>query len=141
MVVCTSRMEERIYLVLSKPISIPTSSGRSFLMNSSRSFTSSTISIWFAPGCGIITVATMGTPSIFMIPRKSSGLNSARPMSRTRMSWSPDCFRMRLLNSSGVVISPRVRMVSSVVFPSMLPAGSSTFSRIMAFRTSSGVIW
>ena len=46
----------------------------------------------------------------------------------------------RLLNSSVVCISPIVRMVSSVVLPSMLPEGSSTFSRSRAFFTSTGVM-
>lgn len=37
-------------------------------------------------------------------------------------------------------MSPRVRIVSSVVLPSMLPEGSSTFSRSRAFFTSTGVM-
>jgi hypothetical protein len=65
----------------------------------------------------------MGIPFIFIIPLKSSGPISARPMSRTRITCSPDCFKIKLLNSSGVVIKPRARMVSSVEFPSILPAG------------------
>ena len=46
---------------------------------------------------------------------------------------------MRLLNSSAVVRRPSVRMLSSVLNPSMRPLGSSTFSRLSALRTSTGV--
>ena len=61
-VFCTSAMEALINLVLSNATSRITSSGRSFFIISMRLRTSSAISMWLAPGCGMITQLTIGTP-------------------------------------------------------------------------------
>jgi hypothetical protein len=60
-------------------------------------------------------------------------------MSFKRTTGPPSSRMMRLLNSSAVVRRPSVRMLSSVLNPSMRPLGSSTFSRLSALRTSTGV--
>ena len=139
-VLLTSRIEARIKRVLSKTTSVLTSSGRSFSSCSKRRCTSSEILIWLAPGCGIITVLTMGTPLRRRILRLFSASSSASPISRKRTILKLSSLMMRLLNSSGVSISPSVLMVISSLSPSILPDGSSTFSRSIAAFTSMGVI-
>ena len=49
-------------------------------------------------------------------------------------------FRIMLLNSCAVCICPIVRRVSSTLLPSMLPDGNSTFSLVMVFLMSTGVM-
>ena len=140
MVSSTSAMEARIKRVLSYTISTVTSSGRSFFNCSIRLYASSAISIWLAPGCGMMTSITIGSPFLRITLRKSSGLTSARPTSWKRMILSPSRLMIKSLNSVAVCISPNVRIDKSIVFPSMLPEGSSTFSASTAFFTSNGVI-
>jgi len=60
-------------------------------------------------------------------------------MSLNFTTLSPFFVIIRSLNSSTVRSLPRVLIVSSVLSPSILPEGSSTFSRVTALRTSSGV--
>ena len=61
-------------------------------------------------------------------------------MSLKRMIWFPSCLMIRSSNIFAVSIRPIVRMFSSMVLPSMLPEGSSTFSLSTAFFTSIGVM-
>lgn len=61
-------------------------------------------------------------------------------MSLKRIMRLPSLFTMRSSNIFAVFISPIVRMFSSMVLPSMLPDGSSTFSLSTAFFTSIGVM-
>ena len=70
----------------------------------------------------------------------SAGPSSARPTSLKRTILPSTSLMIRLLNSSAVCIRPRVRIVSSVVFPSTLPDGNSTFSLSTAFLISIGVM-
>ena len=70
----------------------------------------------------------------------SAGPSSARPTSLKRTIFPSTSLMMRLLNCWAVCIRPNVRMVSSVVFPSILPLGNSTFSLSTAFLMSIGVI-
>ena len=49
-------------------------------------------------------------------------------------------FRIMLLNSCAVCICPIVRRVSSTLLPSMLPDGNSTFSLVIVFLMSTGVM-
>ena len=52
----------------------------------------------------------------------------------------PSSFNTKLLNCSAVVINPMVRIVNSVVLPSILPDGNSTFSLSTALFMSIGVM-
>ncbi len=61
-------------------------------------------------------------------------------MSRIRTTLPPSSRMIMALNWSSVSSRPSVRIVSSVLAPSMLPLGSSTFSRASALFTSSGVM-
>ena len=70
----------------------------------------------------------------------SAAPSSARPISLKRIIWLPSFLIIRSSNILAVFIRPMVRIFSSIVLPSILPEGNSTFSLSTAVFTSIGVI-
>jgi len=86
-----------------------------------------------------MATAIIGTMLVFSTVSSFSGPSTACPMSFNRISPEALFCTIKLAKSSSVLSLPKVRTVSSVLFPAILPLGSSTFSRARALRTSVGV--
>ncbi|MNY00652.1 hypothetical protein D3C86_1331530 [compost metagenome] len=79
-------------------------------------------------------------PLLTILVSKFSASISARPMSINLTKRELSAFRTILLNCSGVERFPTVFTVNSVVLPTILPEGNSTFWLFSAVRISEAVM-